>query len=322
MVQKTIYNLWEETVSARPRSRDIFKGMHLAVLQQAVREQPSEHLYTIRFEIQDFVLCESKGNLQTVTSLELPAKEKDILWLCLQLQGKLVLSNGKVMAPDGCFSFVRSDEDPNPTLPAEKNWSFFIGVSGASKQQLMAELPPLRKAYEQVQDAVLRAVPISHVERKILDNLTKASFGPFSTLHRLGLFIQQLYAGYLQQLSKNVEPIKEHADVQLYHKAIAHIRDNYMNEVINREKIADALCCSVRSLTRAFEGRPASANVVILTFRIYKGRELLRERPELSVEQIALMLHFSNISHFINQYKKCFHHTPREERKKVASWKE
>lgn len=319
MAEQTIYKRWDEAVSSRPVSRDAFKGMHLAVLRQAVHEKPTDDLHTIQFETQDFVLFESKGNLRGITGLTLPAG--NMLWMGLQLHGELTLPHAVSVKADQMFSFVGSEAAELLTLAAVRQWTLFIGVRGASRQQLLSELPALREHMEQQQAGVRRNVPISHVERKLLQNLTKTTFGPFSTLHRLGLLIQQLYTGYLQQLSRQVETLKEQADVQLYHKAIAYIRDNYMNEGINRDQVAGALNCSLRRLHRAFEGRPASVNVTILTFRIYKGRELLRDRPELSVEQIALMLHFFDLSHFIHQYKKSFHHTPRQERKKMLHGK-
>src|SRR5690606_16690273 len=86
---------------------------------------------------------------------------------------------------------------------------------------------------------------------------------------------------------------------------------------LNRVTIAEALHCSTRSLSRAFEGRTTSLNSSIILIRLYRARDLLKQKTEHSVEYIASMLHIHNTKHFGTQYKKQFHRTPREERKKT-----
>lgn len=322
MPQKNIFNLWKETVSAKPISKDTFKSMHLAVLHQAVQQKQTEQLFLIQFEIQDFVLYESKGHLQSITNLSLPTKDMEILWLGFQFHGKSTFSSGKVTQPDTLFSFTSTAENQHLTLTTEKHWTLFLGISGASKQQLLTELPLLRIQYEQQQNNILKAVPLSYSDRQILENLSKMVFGPFSTIHHIGQLMLKTYTNYTQQLIRRIKQGKSEPQIQLYHQAIAHIRANFMDEALSREKIAEALHCSVRSLNRAFEGRPSSVNATILSLRLYKGRELLHNQPDLSVEQIAITLYFPDAKHFAVQYKKYFHKTPREDRKKITPRKE
>ncbi|WP_257668671.1 AraC family transcriptional regulator [Parapedobacter tibetensis] len=319
MPQNNVRHLWRETLSSRPVSKDTYRGMHLAVLRRAVHQKPAEHVFAILFEVGDFVLCESKGHPPSATPFELPSKESETLWLCFQFQGTATFSSGTSSEPGTLFSFISTGGDRLLTFQAGKQWALYLGVSGASREQLLAELPLLRERHGQ--QPILQGVPISHPDRQTLESLPKLSFGPFSTVHHIGQLIIKTYGNYAQQLKRCLQQPQGQPQIQLYNQAIAYIRDNYMDEALSREKIAEALHCSARSLSRAFEGRPASLNASILILRLYKSRELLRNEPGCSVEQIALMLHFFDASHFTAQYKKYFHRTPREERKVIGSRK-
>ncbi len=54
------------------------------------------------------------------------------------------------------------------------------------------------------------------------------------------------------------------------------------------------------------------------TLRLHKAQELLRKKPELSVEEVAVILQFPNSKHFATQYRKQFHRSPREDRKTIS----
>ncbi|HLT88799.1 MAG TPA: AraC family transcriptional regulator [Sphingobacterium sp.] len=321
MPNKNLLHVWKETLSARPDTRETFKGMHLAVLHQAVQQKLSENLLHIQYEIHDFILCELKGRPTELTAFKLPQKEEEILWLCLQFHGTLSFPTGKVSQSDTFFSFTANSEENLLTVTVEKQWVLLLGITGASRQQLLAEQPMLRKQYDQQESNITIPVIISYNERKVLERFSKKTFGPFTTVHHIGLALGELYAAYVQQLDKEGGQGKEEGMVQLYHRAISYITAHYLDEQLNLEKVAAACHCSVRNITRAFHGRPASITRSILLIRLYKGRELLHERPELTVEQIAGILHFSDAKHFANHYKKHFQRTPREERKALITIK-
>ncbi len=315
MLDKNSVHVWKETLSAKPATRETFKGMHLAVLHQATRQKLGEHLLHIQFETHDFILCELKGRPNELTAFPLPQKDEKILWLGLQFQGTLSFSTGKVSQPDTIFSFTVSEEENLLTVAVEKQWMLLLGITGASRQQLMAEQPKLREQYNPQQNGIMAAVTISYYERKVLEQFSKKTFGPFTTVHHVGLALGELYTAYMQQLDKQGGQGKEEGLIQLYHRAISYITEHYMRADLNRVTIAEALHCSTRSLSRAFEGRTPNLNSSILLIRLHKARELLKQKPELSVEYIASMLHFPHAQHFTNRYKKHFHRTPREERK-------
>src|SRR5690606_31658574 len=146
-----IFNLWKEASSSKPIRRDAFSSMYLGRLQNAKRHTSGGQLSVIEYQIQDFVLCESKGRLLDVTSLALLCPGDDVLWFCFQFQGKTVFATGRATEPDSLFSFTTSSSETQFTLSAEKYWALFLGLSAVSKQQLLAEFPSLRHHFEEVE---------------------------------------------------------------------------------------------------------------------------------------------------------------------------
>ncbi len=321
MSEKNPFRLWKETVSSKSHFRDSLKGMHLAVLPHARQQKLEENVLFIQFKLQDFVLCELKGRPTQMANIELPVKDRCILWLCLQFHGQFSFSNGRVSHPDSFFSFKSEAGDDPLTVPAEKIWSLFLGISGASQQQILSEYAQLRNQYDTQEKKIAPAISITYHERQTLTLFSKKSFGSFTTLHHIGQLMGKLYASYTQQLVKHKDHEKEETAMLLYHKAITYIQKNYLDSDLNRITISDALCCSTRNLSRAFEGRSMTLNSTITLIRLHKARELLRRQPDLAIDHVAAQLHFTNAKHFATQYKKYFHHSPREERKIILDWK-
>ena len=315
MPKKNLFHQWRETVSLK-HTRDSFKGMHLAALHQAVRRKLDDRLLLIQFETHDFTLCELKGHPSEMMAFALPATDTGILWLCMQFYGKLSFRDGHVSQPETLFSFTTGTDDYTLTLAAEKQWVLLLGLSGPSRQLLLAELAPLREPHDEQQNG-WAAYPITFADRRQLDAFSKLTFGPFTTPHHIGQLLAQLYAAYAQQLEKPREPGGEESLILLYHRATAFIQQHYRDEGLNRDTVAAACNCSVRQLTRAFEGRSVTLNTSVRTLRLHKARELLHKNPELSMEEIAASLHFTDAKHLAKQYRKQFHRSPREERKAI-----
>lgn len=317
MPEKDLFHQWRATISSRSNAQDPFIGMHLAVLQQAVRRMLDKQLSLIQFETRDFILCELKGRSTEMMGFALPATETGTLWFCLQFHGKLSFPDGHVSQPETMFSFMTAADDCALTLPTEKQWSLLLGLTGTSKKLLMAEFAPLRDRHDGAHNE-WDSAPITYTDRRLLDTFSKLAFGPFTTPYHIGQLLAKLYAAYAQQLEKPNEPGGEESMILLYHQAITYIQQHYMDESLNRDQVAAACNCSIRKLSRAFEGRTVTLNSAIRILRLHKARELLRKSPELSVEDIAAMLYFTDGKHFSNQYKKQFHRSPREERKAIS----
>jgi len=314
MPQQKFTRLWAETVAARPDSRDSFKSMHLHNMHQATKQELDEHVYLMQLHLDDFVLLEWKGNPKNLCSIQLPVKERAILWLSFQQQGKTVFPKGHAVTSDSFFAFQLPAGDTPLTLSAERQWCLLFGIHGVSKYRLLNEYPILRELLDQ-KAGILSNMPISYQERQCLESLSKKGFGTFSLVHHIGQLLGRLYANYTKLLQRTSTDVSQ---IQLYHRALAYIKEHYLDAELSQENIAAALNCSSRSLYRVFEGKSLSINATIMGIRLQKGRELLVNEPALSIERIALLLHFSSAKHFSNQYKSRFHRSPREERKEIT----
>ena len=301
-------------------TRDAYNGMHLAVLHRTTRQQLHPQLSLIQFETDNLILYELKGRPAELTPFALPATDTDTLWLCLLFHGKLSFPDGYTAPPGMLFTVATGTDEYLLTLATERQWLLLLGVTGTAQQRLLTELPSLRELPDPPHHN-RQAFPITFSDRRALDAFAKSDHGPFSTPHHVGQLLAKLYGGYAQQLQKPHDPGGEESLVLLYHRAVDYIRTHYLDEGLNRETVADACSCSVRQLTRAFQGRSVTFNTAILTLRLHKARELLRKKPDLTVEEIAVTVCFTDAKHLANYYKKQFHRSPREERKTVSSSK-
>ena len=107
----------------------------------------------------------------------------------------------------------------------------------------------------------------------------------------------------------------ENKEEPLYRRAYSYIEDHYMEADLNRDRIAAALGCSTRSLSRAFEGT-ITIPQIIRRLRLQKARELLHKRSHLTIRQIAEKLHFCDVKYFARCFKELFGLSPSEERQK------
>ena len=103
----------------------------------------------------------------------------------------------------------------------------------------------------------------------------------------------------------------------LYDNAVAYMVDHCMDGRLNRFTIADALECSPRQLSRAFEDRTYTLSAALRLIRLLKAQELLVTKKKWPIKKIATTLHFRNAKHFATCYKKQFGKTPSDERENV-----
>lgn len=118
--------------------------------------------------------------------------------------------------PETLFSFVTGADDYPPYAAAEKQWALLLGVSGSSRQLLLAELTALREQHDGQQNDWTTRV-ITAADRRQLDAFPKLTFGPFTTSLHIGQLLAQLYTAYAQQLEKPRERDAEESLILLYH---------------------------------------------------------------------------------------------------------
>ena len=83
---------------------------------------------------------------------------------------------------------------------------------------------------------------------------------------------------------------------------------------IDRNRIAEALNVSVRTLNRAFEGKTNNVITTIRMVRLHKARDLVRG-TDMPLEDIAFKLHYADAKHLSKKYQALFTRSPAQDRK-------
>jgi AraC-like DNA-binding protein len=103
------------------------------------------------------------------------------------------------------------------------------------------------------------------------------------------------------------EPALPHRIPGLYGMAVAMIREKMFEPLLSRNRVADELGVSVRTLARAFAVHGASFNGSLWNCRLEAAHEaLLSNRGGTNITEVALRHGFSDSSHFTRRFKARF----------------
>src|SRR3546814_123086 len=186
-----------------------------------------------------------------------------------------------------------------------KTWMVFIVISGEALRSVHSEFPMLTDA--------ARPLAIGYRQKHLFDKVQQLKGGSFSLDIKLTYCIALLIEQYQSDLSTQLKAV-DNADIALYHKAATYIQQHYMERKLTRQKIADALCVSIRTLTRAFDGKQVTCSKAIQLVRLHKARERLRAGGDTPIEHLASELHFSDRQQFIQCYTELFKVSPDADR--------
>ncbi|MEX3617693.1 response regulator transcription factor [Paenibacillus glucanolyticus] len=125
-----------------------------------------------------------------------------------------------------------------------------------------------------------------------------------------------------EKIQEMLELIKGSRNLGAHHnivKAKRYIEENYAMEDLSLQEVADSLGMSVTYLSRTFKNE-TNMNFVkyLVQIRMEKARELLAE-PELSAQETAYRVGFSDYVHFSKTFKKYHGLTPSEYRKQCKA---
>jgi AraC-like DNA-binding protein len=110
---------------------------------------------------------------------------------------------------------------------------------------------------------------------------------------------------------------ESHSD-ELVRQVIGYLSAQYA-EPVTIEGMAEALGYNRAYLSRLFKARTGLSPAEFLTrHRVDQGRRLLRERPELTVEQVASSAGFQDALYFSKQFKRWYGQAPTEYRASVV----
>lgn len=105
---------------------------------------------------------------------------------------------------------------------------------------------------------------------------------------------------------------------ELVRQAIGYLSTQYA-EPISIEGMAESLGYNRAYLSRLFKQRTGVSPVAFLAKqRVDHGRRLLRERPELTVEQIASSVGFQDALYFSKQFRRLYGQSPTDYRASVG----
>lgn len=242
--------------------------------------------------------------------IELPQEEENF-HLAYQFIGKSVIAASgsrqlKSGQHIGCSTNI--GEKLICQMDRGKTWMVLIGLSGGALRSVHSEFPTLT-------DAPPSPLTIGYRQKNLFDKVRQLKGGSFSLDIKLNYYIALLIEQYQSDLSAQLKAV-DNADIALYHKAATYIQEHYMERKLTRQKIADALYVSVRTLYRAFEAKQLTISRAIQLVRLHKARERLRRNDEESIDHLASELHFSDTPHFVQCYTELFKVAPDAERKR------
>ncbi|GIP12053.1 AraC family transcriptional regulator [Paenibacillus macerans] len=194
--------------------------------------------------------------------------------------------------------------------PWRYRWIAFTGDKAAelvSRTGLTPELPVFRQGADSKIPGILQSALQAFQGKK-----------PSSHLLSLGL-LHLLMAEAQEALAKESPPPSGEAGVQRIVKQMIHYMSSQYAHPVSIEQMCSSLGYNRAYLSRIFKKATGLTPVTyLLKLRIDKSRQLLRERPELSIEQIAASVGLTDPLYFSRQFRRFHHESPSEYRKAVT----
>lgn len=249
------------------------------------------------------------GESQTKPGHRLGPKVYDFYLMHLILSGKGTFSlNGVRYELGAGDTFLIQPEqivsyESDPADPWRYRWIAFAGTTaselvesaGFQQDQPVVSLKDIRKA----------ALLYRNVYLTFRSAKSSASVQAAGWLHLLLALYQdhrasgEGEAGLLRQ---------DHEDIQ---RQVIHYLNTQYSHPVSIEQMAEALGYNRAYLSRAFKRKTGLSPVsFLLKLRLDKAKLMLRERPELTVEQISASVGLQDALYFSKQFRKQFGHSP------------
>ncbi|CAH0119045.1 HTH-type transcriptional activator RhaS [Paenibacillus sp. CECT 9249] len=136
----------------------------------------------------------------------------------------------------------------------------------------------------------------------------------YSNLDAIG-YLHLIMAAYGKIRKRDSYDFELESDVQKTVKQMIRYMSTQYAQPISIEKMAESLGYNRAYLSRIFKQATQMSPVTfLLKLRIDKGRQLLRERTELTVEQIAASVGFQDALYFSRQFRRFYQQSPTEYR--------
>ena len=291
-------------------SKSVLKGLFLRFLESELHLPVSETLFAAARETTVAKIIEIKGTSDTLQHIELP-QGMETFCLIYQFMGtSRTTASGKQQLKSGQHAGYHTDADDKLICQIDrgKTWMLLVYLSGPNLRPLHTELSLLRQP-------PATPLPIGYRQKHLFDKIQRLKTDTFMLGIKLDYYIALLLEQYRTDLSEHLKT-RTNADIALYHKAVTYILEHCTERKLTRQQIADELCVSVRTLTRAFGQKKMTTSRAILLGRLHKAREWLRADKEVSIDHVASELHFAATVRFVQDYTALFKKTPEADRKK------
>ncbi|MEK8130684.1 AraC family transcriptional regulator [Paenibacillus filicis] len=223
-------------------------------------------------------------------------------YTCADREYELGAGDTFLIEPDTLVQYTADTE-----IPWHYRWIAFRGESapgllsqtGLGSRQLVVRTPRNRRIpalFRQVQEAFQ----------------TRAAGASLQAAGCLHLAMAE-FARALQPVEPG-QPAAESGGARVVQQALHYLSAQYA-EPITIELMAEALGYNRAYLSTLFKSHTGVSPVTfLLRLRLDKARHLLRERPELTVEQVASSVGFQDPLHFSKQFKRHYQTSPTDYR--------
>lgn len=258
------------------------------------------------------------GESQTKPEHRLGPKVYDYYLIHYVISGKGVFSSqgeeyglgagdSFVIEPEQLISYVSNETDPWHYC-----WIAFTGTQAAALVSL-AGVNPLHPIIHTKRN---RHIPVlfRHIQQALRSKKANAQLKSIGYLHLLlGEYCETLSASILAGV------VTEAESDRIVQQAIHYLSTQYA-EPITIELMAESLGYNRAYLSRMFKRHTKVTPVTfLLKLRVDKARLLLRERLELTIEQIASSVGFYDPLYFSKQFRRWYGVSPSEYRNQIKS---
>jgi AraC-like DNA-binding protein len=211
-----------------------------------------------------------------------------------------------VIAPAELVSYVSDESDP-----WRYRWVAFAGTRAAALVRaagLSAGHPVVNTGANRVPGDKCRSIYEAFQVRN-----RSAALEAVGHLHLLLSAMQEAAAGDV------LSPVRPDThNEELVRQVVGYLSAQYA-EPVTIEGMAEALGYNRAYLSRLFKGHTGLSPATFLAkLRVDQARRLLRERPELTVEQIASSAGFTDALYFSKQFRRWYGQSPTEYRASVV----
>lgn len=133
-------------------------------------------------------------------------------------------------------------------------------------------------------------------------------------------YLYLIFSEAREILTSEIRLTGTESQVQRTVKQMIHYMSAQYAHPVSIEQMCESLGYNRAYLSRIFKKETGMSPVTyLLKLRIDKSRQLLRERPELSIEQVAASVGMTDALYFSRQFKRLCSHSPSHYRTLVAA---